>query len=193
MEGIRPVSHVIESGQTILAIQQHADALRIGIGQHGLAAVVPGRQLDVEPLDAPGLVVAAQSAGGAFAVDGAVGQADADEVVAAQPDLPVVPSAREALSGENLGADGESLGAVGVVCVVVGHGGLSEAVAQRDAFVGRPRIQSEHGAIFQKVISFYSTTYIGGNVHSFWVLFGVSCRTSASEFIFPINVQQVFH
>lgn len=119
MEGIRPVGHVIERRRARLTIQQHAHALRVGVGEHGLAAVVPHRQLDVEPLDTPGLGVAAQPTGGPFAVDAVVSQAYADEVAAAQSHLPVVASRGEALGGEHLGADGEALGAVGVVYVLV--------------------------------------------------------------------------
>lgn len=142
MEGVRPVGHVVERGRTLLAIQQHAHALWIAADQHGLAAVVPSGQLDVEPLNAPGLGVAAQATGGTFAVNAAVSQADADEVVAAQLDLPVVASSGETLGGQHLGADGEALGGVGVVCGFVRHRGLCEALAQHDAFVGRLRIQS---------------------------------------------------
>lgn len=92
VDGISPVCHVVEGGSPFLEIHQHADALGVGVGQHGLTAVVPGRHPDVEPLHAPGLGVAAQAAGGPFAVDAAVGQTHADEVVAAQPHLPVVAS-----------------------------------------------------------------------------------------------------
>lgn len=119
VEGVRSVGHVIKRSPALLAVQQHAHAPGAGVFQHRLAAVVPGRQLHVEPLHAPGSVVAAQPAGGAFAVDAAVGQAHADEVVAAQPDLPVVAPCGETLGGEDLGADGEALGAVHVVRVLV--------------------------------------------------------------------------
>lgn len=58
---------------------------------------MPSRQLHIEPLNAPGLVVATEPAGGALAVDGAVSQPDADEVVAAQSHLPVMASGGEPL------------------------------------------------------------------------------------------------
>lgn len=147
MERVRSVCHIIERDHAPVTVQQHANALRTGIGQHGLAAVVPSRQLDVEPLHTPGLDVAAQTTGGTLAVDAAVRQAYADEVVAAQPDLPVVAPAREALGGEHLGADGEPLRAVGVVDVILCHGGLFELLTQCDSLVGRPWIETEHRAI----------------------------------------------
>ena len=119
MERISPVCHVIERSSAFLTIQQHSYALWIGIDQHGLTAVVPSRQLDVKPLDAPGLGIAAQSTGGTFAVDAAVSQAYADEVVAAQSDFPVVAASRETLGGEHLGADFEAFRAVRVGCVFI--------------------------------------------------------------------------
>lgn len=148
VEGICPVCHVIERRSALLTIQQHTYTLWIGIDQHGLAAVIPSWQLDVKPLDTPGLGVAAQSTGGTFAVNAAVSQAYADEVVAAQSDFPVVAPSRETLGGEHLGADGEAFRAVGVVYVLIWHGGFSVALAQCDAFVGRPWIQSEYRAVW---------------------------------------------
>lgn len=119
MEGIRPVCHVIERSSALVTIQQHAYALWIGIEQHGLIAVVPSGQLDVEPLDTPGLVVAAQSTGGTFAVNASVSQAYANEVVAAQSHFPVVAALRETLTSEHLGADREAFREVGIVCVFI--------------------------------------------------------------------------
>lgn len=150
VEGVRPVCHVIERGRALLTIQQHAEAFRIRVDQHGLTAVVPSRQLDIKPLDTPGLGVAAQSAGRTFAVNAAVSQTDADEIVAAQSDFPVVAPPGETLRGEHLGADSKAFGAVRVASVLIRHRGLSEALTQYDAFVGRLWIQSEYGAIWTK-------------------------------------------
>lgn len=149
VEGIGFVGHVVERSPALLAVQQHADPLGAGVSQHRLLAVVPGGQLHVEPLHAPRLVVAAQPAVGAFAVDAAVGQADADEVVAAQADLPVVAPCGETLGGEDLGADGEALGAVGVAHGLVGDGRLGGVLAERDAFMGRPWIEGERSAVWR--------------------------------------------
>lgn len=115
MEGIRPVRHVVEGRPALLTIQQHAYALRTRISQHRLDAVVPGRQLAVEPLHAPGAVITAQTTGGALTVDAAVGQPKADEVVAAQPDLPVVATSDETWGGEHLGANRKAFWAFWVV------------------------------------------------------------------------------
>lgn len=109
---------------------------------------MPSWQLDIKPLDTPGLSVAAQSARGTFAVNAAVSQTDANEVVAAQSDFPVVAPSAETLGGEHLGADSEAFRAVGVISVLIWHRGLSEALTQYDAFVGCPWIQSEYGAIW---------------------------------------------
>lgn len=114
MERVCPVLYVIESGRSLLAIQQHADAGRIRVLQYSLTAGVPGRQLDVEPLHAPGLGVTPQPASRTLPVDAVVGQADAGEVVAAHLNLPVVAAAGEALGSEHLAADGETGGAIGV-------------------------------------------------------------------------------
>lgn len=76
---------------------------------------MPGGQLNVEPLQTPGHVVASQATGGAFAVKAAVSQSDANEVVAAQSDLPVVATSDEASGGEYLGAKRKALGAFWVV------------------------------------------------------------------------------
>lgn len=110
---------------------------------------MPDWQLDIKPLDAPGLGVAAQSTGRAFAVDAAVSQAYANEVTAAQSHFPVMAPCRETLGGEHLGADSKAVGAVGVVYVIVWHRGLSEVLGQRDAFMGGPWIEGEYCAIFQ--------------------------------------------
>lgn len=119
MERICHVCHLIECSSALLPVQQHPYALCTRVGEHSLAAVVPSRQLDVKPLDTPGLAVAAQSTGGTFAVDAAVSQAYAYEVVAAQSHLPVVAASSETLGGEHLGADGEAFRAVRVVYVLV--------------------------------------------------------------------------
>lgn len=119
MKGIRPVSHIIECSHALLTIHQHTYALWIRIDQHGLTAVMPSGEFDIKPLNTPGLGVAAQSAGGTFAVDAVVSQADANEVVAAQSDFPVVSPSRETLGGEHLGADRKALRAVRVVCVLI--------------------------------------------------------------------------
>lgn len=108
VEGISPLRYVIERSRARLTIQQNTNALWIWIDQHGLTAVVPSRQLDVKPLHTPGLAVTAQSTGGAFAVNAAVSQAYANEVVAAHSDFPVVAPARETLGAEHLGANSEA-------------------------------------------------------------------------------------
>lgn len=147
VERIRPVCHVIESSCALLTIQQHAYALWIRIDQHGVTAVMPSWQLDIKPLNTPGLGVAAQSAGWTFAINAAVSQADTNEVVAAQSDFPVMAPSGETLGGKNLGADSEAFRTVRVVCVLIWHRGLSETLGQCDAFVGCLWIQSEYGTI----------------------------------------------
>lgn len=110
---------------------------------------MPDWQLDIKPLDAPGLGVAAQSTGGAFAVDAVVSQAYANEVNVGQSHFPVMASCRETLGGEHLGADSKASGAVGVVYVLVWHGGLSEVLGQRDAFMGGAWIESEFCGVWK--------------------------------------------
>ena len=96
MERIRTVSHhVIKGGGSPIAVEQHPHTVRVWVIQHHLAAVVPGGQLHVEPLDAPGLPVSAQAAVWTFAIDAPVGQADATEITVAHLDLPVMAALRE--------------------------------------------------------------------------------------------------
>lgn len=102
VEGVGAVLHVVEDGGTVIAVKQDADAARVRVVQHGLGAVVPRRKLDVEPLDAPGLVITAQTARRTFPVDGGVRQTQAAEIIAAHFDLPVMASLREALMAEHL-------------------------------------------------------------------------------------------
>ena len=120
------------------------------MAQHGFMAVMPSGQLDVKPFDTPGLGVAAQATGGTFTVNATVSQANADKVVAAQSDFPVVAPARETLGGEYLGADDETLRVVGVVCLFLCHSGLSKLLSQRDASVGSPAVQRESWSIWKE-------------------------------------------
>lgn len=200
VEGIGPICHIIKRRRAPIVIEQHAHTFGIGISQHRLAAVVPGREFHIEPLHAPRLVVAAQAAVGPLAVDGVVGQADADEVVAGHFHLPVVASRGEALGGEDLGAHGEALGAVGVVDVLVRHHGSGEVVRQEDPLVGRPRVQSKNGATFQKLISFFTCCDVQGHVgiivvvcslRSAGLLLVFSDRRAASGFVFSKRVQVI--
>lgn len=92
----------------------------------------------MEPLHAPGLSVAPQSAQGTFAVQTAVRQADGHDVAFVPLHLPVVAPPGECHGGEHLGAEGEAFGVVRVVPVLCGDGGFSEALADCDALVGRP-------------------------------------------------------
>lgn len=119
MEGICPVCNVIERSSALLTIQQHTYTLWIGIDQHGLTAVIPSRQLDVKPLNTPGLGVAAQPTGGTFAVNATVSQAYANEIVAAEPNFPVVAPSGETLGGEHLRADSEAFRGIWVVYVLI--------------------------------------------------------------------------
>lgn len=105
-------------------------------------AVVPSRQLIIQPLHTPGERITAQSTCETFALDFMISQADADEIVAAQENFPVMAPPSEALVGQDLGADDEALRGVGVAERLLCHGGFGEAFAQRDAFVGRLPIQS---------------------------------------------------
>lgn len=101
----------------------------------------------MEPLHAPGLSIAPQAAQGTFAVQAAGRQADGHEVAFVPLHLPVVAPPGECHGGEDLGAEGEAFGVVRVVQVLFGDGGLSEALADCDALVGRLYIESEFGAI----------------------------------------------
>lgn len=103
VDAVCAVLHVVEGGGTVITVEQNADAARVGVGQHCLAAVVPRRKLDVKPLDAPGLGVTAQATGRTFPIDGRVRQTQAAEVIAAHFDLPVMSAPRKALTAEHLG------------------------------------------------------------------------------------------
>lgn len=119
MEGICPVCNVIERSSALLTIQQHTYTLWIGIDQHGLTAVIPSRQLDVKPLNTPGLGVSAQPTGGTFAVNATVSQAYANEIVAAESNFPVVAPSGETLGGEHLRADSKAFRGIWVVYVLI--------------------------------------------------------------------------
>ena len=144
VEGIRLLSDTVKRGCSLFAVHQHAYALAAQTFQHCLAVAVPGGQLQREPLHAPGLVVAAQAAGGAFAIHAVVSQPYAHIVVAAYLHFPVVASPGETLRGQHLGADGEAGGAVGVVGWLLRHRGLRQVVAQLHPSVSRLWIQGEH-------------------------------------------------
>lgn len=144
VEGVGAVGDRVEGGGAAVAVQQHSDASGVGVLQHRLSAVVPCRQLDVEPLHAPGLVIASQPTAGALAVDGAVGQAQAAEVVAAHLHLPVVAALREALGAQHLRADREALGPVRVLARLLGHRRLGEILGEGDTLVSRFVVQLKH-------------------------------------------------
>lgn len=119
VEGICQVCNVIERSSALLTIQQHTYTLWIGIDQHSFTAVIPSGQLDVKPLNAPGLCIAAQPTSGTFAVNATVSQAYANEIVAAESNFPVVAPSGETLGGEHLRADSEAFRGIWVVYVLI--------------------------------------------------------------------------
>lgn len=102
VDGVGTVLHIVEGGSTDIAVEQDADAARVRVGYHRLAAVVPCWKLDVKPLDAPRLGITTQAAGGTLPIDGGICQTQAAEVITAHFHLPVMPAIRETLIAEHL-------------------------------------------------------------------------------------------
>lgn len=78
-------------------------------------AVVPSRQLIIQPLHTPRERITAQSTCETFALDFMISETDADEIAATQENFPVMAPPGEGLVGQDLGAYGEALRGVGIV------------------------------------------------------------------------------
>lgn len=79
-----------ENDEAVVTVEKHANSCGFGGRQGFLHIVVPGRDLGVEPLHAPGGAVAAQPALGTLPFHAAIADAHPTEVVLLQLHLPVV-------------------------------------------------------------------------------------------------------
>lgn len=110
-----------EDDKAVVTVEKHAHPRGLGGGQGFLHVIVPGRDLGVEPLHAPGGAVAAEPALWALPVHASVADAYPTEVVLLQLHLPVVDPLLVAVQAQHLRAVCEPLGMRPVVLRHLSH------------------------------------------------------------------------